>query len=53
MPTLPVEFRYRVVALTEQSHSADEIAEVLGASAAWVRSIRRLHESGESLALKS
>ena len=53
MPQLPVEFRHRVVALTEQAMTADEIAEVLGVSAVWVRSIKRLHEAGESLEPKS
>ena len=37
MKTLPVEFRHRVVALTDEGSSAVEIAEALGVSAAWVR----------------
>lgn len=53
MAQLPVEFRHRVIALTEQAMTADEIAEVLGVSAVWVRSIKRLHAAGESLEPKS
>lgn len=53
MKTLPVEFRHRVVSLTEDGYSASEIAELLGVSAAWVRSIKHLHASGESLEPKS
>ena len=53
MRTLPVEFRHRVIALTEQAMSAADIAEALGVSAAWVRSIKRLHEAGEPLEHKS
>lgn len=53
MRTIPVEFRYRVVALTEEGLTAGEIAEVLGVSAVWVRSIKRLHAAGESLEPKS
>ena len=53
MRTLPVEFRYRVIALSQEGMSAMEIAKVLGTSAAWVRSIKRLHNAGQSLELKS
>ena len=53
MRTLPVEFRQRVIALTEQAMSASEIAELLGVSAVWVRSINRLHQTGQSLEPKS
>lgn len=53
MKTLPVEFRHRVIALTEEGQTSSEIAEVLGVSAAWVRSIKNLHDSGESLEPKS
>jgi transposase len=53
MRQLPVEFRHRVIALTEQAMTATEIADVLGVSAAWVRSIKRIHEAGESLEPKS
>lgn len=53
MKTLPVEFRHRVVALTEDGFSADEIAELLGVSAAWVGSTKRLHAGGQPLEPKS
>src|SRR4051794_13117549 len=53
MKTLPVEFRYRVLALTEEGYSSEEIAEVLDVSAAWVRSIKRLHAAGKPLEPKS
>ena len=53
MKTLPVEYRYRVVALTAEGYTTSEIAEVLGTSAAWVRSIKALHKSGRPLEPKS
>ena len=53
MKTLPVEFRHRVIALTEEGSTASEIAEVLDVSAAWVRSIKKLHASGQPLEPKS
>jgi transposase len=53
MKTLPAEFRYRVIALTEDGMTTSEIAEVLGVSGAWVRSIKALHKSGASLEPKS
>ena len=53
MKTLPVEFRQRVIALTEEGSTSSEIAEALGVSAAWVRSIKRLHDSGQPLEPKS
>ena len=53
MKTLPVEFRQRVIALTEEGSTAGEIAEVLDVSAAWVRSIKKLHASGQPLEPKS
>ena len=53
MKTLPVEFRRRVVALTGEGMATGEIAEVLGVSGAWVRSIKALHRSGASLEPKS
>lgn len=49
----PVEYRYRVIALTEEGYTSNEIAELLETSAAWVRSIRALHKSGASLEPKS
>jgi transposase len=53
MKTLPVEFRQRVVALTEEGLTTSEIAETLDVSAAWVRSIKALHASGQPLEPKS
>jgi transposase len=53
MKALPVEFRYRVIALTDEGLTSGEIAEVLGVTAAWVRSIKQLHASGQSLEPKS
>jgi transposase len=53
MRTLPAEFRYRVVALTDEGMTTSEIAEVLGVSGAWVRSIKALHKSGASIEPKS
>jgi len=53
MRTLPVEFRHRVVALTDDGMTTGEIADVLGVSGAWVRSIKALHRSGASLKPKS
>ena len=53
MKTLPVEYRQRVIARTEERYTTSEIAEVLGTSGAWVRSIKALHRSGQPLAPKS
>ena len=53
MKTLPVEYRERVILLTEEGLSGPEIAEVLGVSASWVNSIKRLHRAGRPLAPKS
>lgn len=53
MQTLPVEFRQRVVALSEEGRSSVEIAEILGVSSSWVDSIKRLHQSGQPLEPKS
>ena len=53
MKTLPVEYRYRVVALTADGYTTSEIAEVLGTSAAWVRSIKALHKANQPLEPKS
>ena len=53
MKTLPVEYRERVIALTEEGLTGPEIAEVLGVSASWVNSIKRLHRAGRPLAPKS
>jgi transposase len=53
MKTLPVEFRYRVVALTADGLNTAEIAEVLGVSGAWVRSIKAMHKAKKPLEPKS
>ena len=53
MKTLPVEFRHRVIALTDEGQTSSEIAEALDVSAAWVRSIKKLHDSGQPLEPKS
>lgn len=53
MKTLPVEFRHRVVALTDDGRTTGGIAAVLGVSGAWVRSTKALHRSGASLEPKS
>jgi transposase len=53
MRSFPAEFRYRVIALADEGMSSIEIAEVLGASASWVDSIKRLHASGQPLEPKS
>jgi transposase len=53
MRTYPVEYRQRVIALTDEGMTTAEIAEVLGASGAWVNSIKRLHRAGRPLAPKS
>jgi transposase len=53
MKTLPAEFRHRVIALTDDGMTTSEIAEVLGTSASWVRSIKALHKSGASIEPKS
>lgn len=53
MKTYPAEYRYRVIALTDEGMGAVEIAEVLGVSDSWVRSIKRLHQAGRSLEPKS
>jgi len=53
MKTYPMEYRLRVIALTEEGLSGSEIAELLGVSGSWVNSIKRLHQAGRSLAPKS
>jgi transposase len=53
MKTYPVEYRQRVIELTDEGMSSTEIAEVLGVSGSWVNSIKRLHGAGRSLAPKS
>lgn len=53
MKTLPVEYRYRVLQLTEAGDAASEIADGLGPNAARVRSIKALHRSGQPLEPKS
>lgn len=49
MKAYPVEFRHRVVALAADGHEATDIADALGVTASWVRSIRRLHDAGQPL----
>ena len=53
MKTLPVEYRYRAVQLTEDGYSTAEVVEAIGVSPSWVRSIKALHRKGESIAPKS
>lgn len=53
MKTYPAEYRFRVIALSDEGMSAVEIAEILDVSAEWVRSIKRLHRAGQSLEPKS
>ena len=53
MEAYPVEYRRRVIALTEQGKTSGEIARVLGVTSSWVRSIKRLHRSGRPLEPKS
>jgi transposase len=53
METYPVEYRQRVIALTAQGMRSGKIAAVLGVTASWVRSIKRLHRAGLSLEPKS
>ena len=53
MEAYPVEFRHRVIALTQQGKKSPEIAEVLGVTGSWVTSIQRLHAAGGSLEPKS
>jgi transposase len=53
MKARPVEYRHRVIALTDDGQSTGEIAEALGVSGAWVRSIKARRRAGDSLALKS
>jgi transposase len=53
MKAHPIEYRHRVLALTEDGQTTGEIAEALGVSGAWVRSIKARHRAGHSLAPKS
>ena len=53
MKTLPVEYRFRVIELIEDGYTTSEIAELLGTSGAWVRSIKALHKVGRPLEPKS
>lgn len=53
MKTLPAEFRHRVIALNDDGMTTSEIAEVLGTSATWVRSIKALHKAGKPIEPKS
>jgi transposase len=53
MRTYPVEFRERVLALTDEGLGSVEVADALGVSASWVRSIKRLRAAGRPLLPKS
>jgi transposase len=53
MKSYPVLYRERVIALTYDGMTTSEIAEVLDVSGAWVRSIKKLHRTGNSLEPKS
>ncbi len=53
MKAFPAEYRHRVVALTGEGYTSGEIAEVLGARSAWVRSIKAWHAPGRPLEPKS
>ncbi len=53
MKAHPVEYRHRVLALTDDGLSAPEIAAALGVTGARVTSIKRRHAAGQSLALRS
>ena len=53
MTTLSVEYRYRVVQLTEDGYSTAEVVEPLGVRPSRVRSIKALRREGKSLAPKS
>jgi transposase len=53
MKPYPVEFRHRVLALTDEGRTTAEIAAVLGTSRAWVRSIKALHKAGAAIEPRS
>jgi transposase len=53
MRSYPVEFRQRVIALSQQGMKSVEIAKVLGVTGSWVNSIKRLHAAGKPLEPKS
>lgn len=53
MEAYPVEYRQRVIALTAEGLKSGKIAAVLGVTASWVRSVKRLHRSGQPLEPKS
>lgn len=53
MQAYPVEYRHRIIALTEDGQATKEIAEALGVSDGWVRSIKARHRAGDSLAVRS
>jgi transposase len=53
MKTYPVEFRERVIALTNEGWSGAAIGRALGVSGSWVTSVQRLHRAGLPLAPKS
>jgi len=49
----PVEYRHRVVALTEDGRTTGEIAEASGVTGARVRSIKARRRAGGSVAIQS
>lgn len=53
MEAYPVEYRQRVIRLTVEGMKSGKIAAVLGVTSSWVRSIKRLHRSGQPLEPKS
>jgi transposase len=53
MKSYPVEYRRRVIAWTEQGLKSGRIAAMLGVTASWVRWVKRLQRSGQSLEPKS
>jgi transposase len=53
MRAYPVEFRQRVIALSQQGMKSVEIAKMLGVTSSWVDSIKRLHAAGKPLEPKS
>jgi transposase len=53
MEAYPVEYRQRVIALMAEGVSGEKVAAVLGVTASWVRSIKRLRRAGQPLGPKS
>jgi len=53
MKAFPIEYRQRVVELSDKGWTTKEIQLALGTSRAWVDSIKRLHKNGKSLEIQS